>query len=104
MREGAARCSGYQTGLARDPVAYRRHRGDPLRRLGRGLPCKGSPPPCRPVTPRVISAYLSGDLPLWQLSGNQLVITRRGTIVVDDLDQEIDQALTVARLLDSRPS
>jgi hypothetical protein len=53
------------------------------------------------VTPQVISAYLASDLPLWQLSDDQLVITRPGAIRVDHLDQEIDQALTIAGLLDS---
>jgi hypothetical protein len=53
------------------------------------------------VTRQVISAYLASDLPLWQLSDDQLVITRPGAIRADHLDREIDQALTVAGLLDS---
>jgi hypothetical protein len=55
------------------------------------------------VTPQVISAYLSSDLPPWQLSGDQLVITWPGTIKVDDLDRKVDQSLTVAGLLDNPP-
>lgn len=53
------------------------------------------------VTPQVISAYLTRDLPLWKLSGDQLVITWPGKIKVDAIDQNMDQALTVAALLDS---
>jgi hypothetical protein len=53
------------------------------------------------VTPQVISAYLASDLPPWQLRGDQLVITWPGAIRVGDLDQKVDQALTVAGLLDS---
>jgi hypothetical protein len=54
------------------------------------------------VTPQVISAYLTRDLPLWQLSGDQLVITWPGSINIADISQKVDQALTVAALLDSR--
>jgi hypothetical protein len=53
------------------------------------------------VTPQLISAYLTSDLPLWQLSGDQLVITWPGAIKADDLDLKVDQALTIAGLLDS---
>lgn len=53
------------------------------------------------VTPRLISAYLASDLPPWQLSGDQLVITWPGPIRVEDLDQKVGQALTIAVLLDA---
>jgi hypothetical protein len=51
------------------------------------------------VNPQVISAYLTRDLPLWQLSGDQFVITWPGTIKVDGLDQKVDQTLMIAALL-----
>jgi hypothetical protein len=54
------------------------------------------------VTPQVISAYLAADLPPWQLSGDQLVFNWYGAIEVGDIDQKVDQAFTVAELLDSR--
>jgi len=54
------------------------------------------------VTPQLISAYLTSDLPLWQLSGDQLIITWPGPIKVDELDLKADQALTIAGLVDSR--
>ena len=53
------------------------------------------------VTPQLISAYLTSDLPPWHLAGDQLVITWPGAINADDLDQKADQALTIAGLLDS---
>jgi hypothetical protein len=53
------------------------------------------------MTPQLISAYLTSDLPPWQLSGDQLVITCPGPIKADGLDQKVDQALTIAGLLDS---
>lgn len=56
------------------------------------------------VTSQVVSAYLTSNLPLWQLSGDQLVITSPGVIRVGDLDQKLHQALTVAGLLDDSPA
>jgi hypothetical protein len=53
------------------------------------------------VTPQVISAYLARDLPLWKLSGDQFVVTCPEAIKADDIDQHVDQALTIAALLDS---
>jgi hypothetical protein len=54
-----------------------------------------------PVTPQVISAYLANELPPWQLSGSELVITWPGIIKVNELDRKVDQSLTVAGLLDN---
>jgi hypothetical protein len=56
------------------------------------------------LTPELISAHLTSDLPLWQLRDDQLVITYRRAIRVDDLDRKIDQALKVAGLLGSLAS
>ncbi len=53
------------------------------------------------MPPQLISAYLTSDLPPWQLTGDQLVITWPGPIKADGLDQKVDQALTIAGLLDS---
>ena len=51
------------------------------------------------VTPRVISAYLAGDLPPWRLNGSQLVITWPGPVRVEEVDAQIDQALWITGLL-----
>ena len=51
------------------------------------------------VTPQVISAYLSGNLPQWKLSGDQFVITWPGPVKVDALDQQVGQVLATAALL-----
>jgi hypothetical protein len=53
------------------------------------------------ITPQVISAYLTRDLPPWQLSDDHLVITWPGPIRADDIDQKIGKALAVADLVDS---
>jgi hypothetical protein len=53
------------------------------------------------VTPQLISAYLTSDLPPWRLTGDQLVIAWPMATKADDLDQKIDQALTIAGLVDS---
>jgi hypothetical protein len=56
-----------------------------------------------PVTPHVIGAYLASDLPAWQVSGEHLVIRMPALTRAraSDLDRKVDQALTIARLLDS---
>jgi hypothetical protein len=46
---------------------------------------------------------LAHDLPPWKLSGDQLVFTWPEAIKVDDIDQQVDQALTVAAPLDGTP-
>lgn len=51
------------------------------------------------VTPQVINAYLTSDLPPWRLDGNQLVITWPGRIRVDEVDAEIGKALWITGLL-----
>lgn len=52
------------------------------------------------VTPQLISAYLDLDLPPWHLRGHHLVFSWPAPIPMWDFDGNIDQALTVAALLD----
>ena len=53
------------------------------------------------VTPQLVSAYLTSKLPLWKVTGDQLIITWPEAIKVDNLDYKVDQALTIAGLLDT---
>jgi hypothetical protein len=52
------------------------------------------------ISGQVIEATLQGDLPPWQLQGNNLIITWRGSLRAPDLDSRLSQAVTLADQLD----